>query len=268
MMATIYTMSTTTPGSWQQFIEVLRANPGIAIRDLRPPGEVTRFEEPPQWGNVQQGLYIEGPGEMQYSYSWPGLFLPERMHIPVRRLASLLQRGHNVICFDRNPLAAESLRQQVAEEVLEQAPQATHEELAWQNTPLRDEPKLVRFLCTVYGYLQEISRVEVELEAPSRNDYGLRQCAREVRVYGLDGSQRLPDLNLPYWQTILDSYSLLFTGDTTVEQKIRSALDMLAYEREYQESGLVWSTSEGQELQQLLFDFSPLTVKPEGRTEG
>jgi hypothetical protein len=249
----LYTMSTTTPGSWQQLVEVLHANPGCAVRDLRPLGEPSSEDETTQWRNVQYSLSAES---VPCHYVWLGLFLPEVMELPVRHLCSRLSAGYTIICFDRSPVASESLRMSVVARVKSQVPDVIHRELAWQNTSLRDEPKLIRFLCSVYGRLQNIARVEVEIEGLSGGYRGTpHNEAIEIRVYGLDGSQRLPDFSLPYWQTILDSYPLLFSGDATDEEKLKSVQELLVYEREYLEAGLTWPACDGQYVSPLIFEF-------------
>lgn len=255
----LYTMSTTTPGSWQQFLDLLRDHPEMAIIDLRPREDFPDLDEPRPWHDVVLQLWTdEGvPPRAKYHYCWPSFL--SNTTLLVSGLSSILQSGENIVCFDRASLADGSLRQEVASHILRQVPGVIHEELAWKNTSLHDQPKLVRFLCTIYGYILNIGYVEVELTSPSPNDQGLFHAqAKEVRVYGRNGIQRWPDFTLlPYWRAILDTYPNLFDGDETEEDTLKSVQDFLVHEHAYQESGLIWSV-EAKSAASMTFDLRPL----------
>ncbi|MBA2681100.1 MAG: hypothetical protein H0U76_22220 [Ktedonobacteraceae bacterium] len=255
-MPTLYTMSTTTPGSWKQLVDIVQANPGIALHDLHSRGEMPSQDEPWQWSDIQDQLFFSGA---RFLYVWIGLFISDDLSLPVQLITRTLKAGRSVLCFEQSPRIDESLRRMIAERVRAQAPDVVHKELAWQNTPLQYEPKLVTFLCTVYGHPQDIACVEVEIEALSGGERGTTHSeAKAVRVYGRDGKPRLPDLSLPYWQAILDSYLFLFARDTTEEEKLTSVQSLLEYEREYQESGLNWpDTGDCPIVSPLIFDLGP-----------
>jgi len=76
-MPTLYTMSSTTPGAWQQFLDVLCANPGMAIRDLRPLGDPPSQDEPKSWREIHRQLSMHEPipSNAEYHYAWLGFFL-------------------------------------------------------------------------------------------------------------------------------------------------------------------------------------------------
>src|SRR5437667_8925089 len=122
-MSKLYTMSTTTPESWPQFLDLLRKNPEMAIIDLRPRVDSPDLDEPRPWHDVVLQLWTDEsvPPRAKYHYSWTGSLLSNTFLL-VSGLSSILQSGENIICFDRSPLTDGSLRQDVASRILRQVP--------------------------------------------------------------------------------------------------------------------------------------------------